>query len=116
MRIRSLIAGATLLAQSTSVPALAQDEAKPGVTDAQSAPNVGAANAIPLSMLGFGDREKLCLVWSDGCVTLFAVPIGRAGLFELRDFMSAEGHSVQAAATGNPKIGCGVACPNGFAE
>ena len=69
MRIRSLIAGATLLAQSTSVPALAQDEAKPDVTDAQSAPNVGVANAIPLSMLGFGDREKLCLVWSDGCVT-----------------------------------------------
>ncbi|MGB8526891.1 MAG: hypothetical protein WCD75_08640, partial [Rhodoplanes sp.] len=44
-----VFAGATLLAQSTSVPALAQDEAKPGVTDAQSAPNVGAANAIPLS-------------------------------------------------------------------
>ena len=69
MRIRSLIAAATLLAQFTSLPALAQDEAKPGVTDAQPTPNVRAPNAIPPSMLGFGDREKLCLAWSDGCVT-----------------------------------------------
>ena len=63
MIIRSLIAGASLIAQFTSVPALAQNESKPTTTDAQPAPN-----AISPSMLGFGDREKRCLVWSDACV------------------------------------------------
>ena len=63
MKIRSLIAGASLLAQFTTVPALAQNESKPATTDAQPAPD-----AISPSMLGFGHREKLCLAWSDGCV------------------------------------------------
>ena len=73
MIIRSLIAGAWLLAQFASVQALAQNESKPATTDAQAAPN-----SISPSMLGFGEREKLCLAWSDGCVTCLRSESGGA--------------------------------------
>ena len=71
--IQSLIAAASLLAQFASVPALAQNESKPATTEARP-----ALNAVSPSMLGFGEREKLCLAWSDGCVTCLRSESGGA--------------------------------------
>ena len=71
--IQSLIAGASLLAQFASVPALAQNESEPATTEARP-----ALNAVSPSMLGFGEREKLCLAWSDGCVTCLRSELGGA--------------------------------------
>lgn len=72
----ALTAGA-LLVWLVVGPAFAQGESAPAQNG--RAPQAGAPDAISPSMLGFGDREPLCLAWSDGCVTCMRSDAGGRG-------------------------------------
>jgi hypothetical protein len=70
MRVSAVIFGTMLIAQLTiPLAALTLDETMPNVTDRPAPPAGDVPKANEPSMPNYGDRNELCLTWTDGCVT-----------------------------------------------
>ena len=64
---------------------------------AQQQPAPPDPNAEEASMLGYGDREKTCTEWTDGCMTCTRPANGDPHVSEHRDRVPAEGDQLREA-------------------